>query len=343
MMLNPFLRDSGTVAVQDGTDHKADLVLDGGGVGGIGLAGAVLTLHAAGYTFPRVAGAGAGSIVAALVAALNAAQQPLSRLTGIMQTIDYPSLMNRVPHGDAQRGLYSGGAYLQDWLGKQLEHIGITKFSHLRYTDRGADSSLRASQHYSLVVCVSDITRRTLARFPWDYPRYGLNPDNQLIVEACIPSVSLPLFVRPYELSAEAATADGVQYPAGQRTMADGELDDYPVGMFDRTDGRHSRWETIGIRLEAKQKVVPPTRDNGDLTAGLYDVLAAALNNSDRYYIGLEKARRTVVVDTGAISEADFTINASQQAQLFKSGQDAANTFLAANGAGIPAERRIAF
>jgi NTE family protein len=44
----------------------ADLVLAGGGVKGIGHAGAVAALRDAGYTFPRVAGTSAGSIVGAL-------------------------------------------------------------------------------------------------------------------------------------------------------------------------------------------------------------------------------------------------------------------------------------
>ena len=35
---------------------KADLVLEGGGVKGIGLVGAVLTLHEQGYEFPRAGG-----------------------------------------------------------------------------------------------------------------------------------------------------------------------------------------------------------------------------------------------------------------------------------------------
>ena len=39
---------------------KADLVLEGGGVKGLGLVGAVLELMREGYTFPRLAGTSAG-------------------------------------------------------------------------------------------------------------------------------------------------------------------------------------------------------------------------------------------------------------------------------------------
>ncbi len=48
---------------------KADLVLEGGGTKGLGLLGAVTRLMEEGYTFPRVAGTSAGSILAAFLAA----------------------------------------------------------------------------------------------------------------------------------------------------------------------------------------------------------------------------------------------------------------------------------
>ena len=50
---------------QRAMDCGADLVMEGGGVKGLGLAGAVITLSDAGYVFPRVGGTSAGAIVAA--------------------------------------------------------------------------------------------------------------------------------------------------------------------------------------------------------------------------------------------------------------------------------------
>src|SRR3954452_18880938 len=51
------------------TQLHADLVLEGGGVKGIALAGAVSMLEERGYRFRRVAGTSAGSLVGSLVAA----------------------------------------------------------------------------------------------------------------------------------------------------------------------------------------------------------------------------------------------------------------------------------
>ena len=42
-----------------GRRETSDLVLEGGGVKGIGLVGAVLTLYDAGFVFPRIAGTSA--------------------------------------------------------------------------------------------------------------------------------------------------------------------------------------------------------------------------------------------------------------------------------------------
>jgi predicted acylesterase/phospholipase RssA len=62
------------------THRHADLVLDGGGILGIGHVGAITTLDAAGYRFERIAGTSVGAIVGSVVAALKAADQPISRL-----------------------------------------------------------------------------------------------------------------------------------------------------------------------------------------------------------------------------------------------------------------------
>src|SRR5437899_5608889 len=71
----------------------ADLVLEGGGVKGIGLAGAVLTLDQAGYRFHRVAGTSAGAIAAALIATLNKAGKPLSKMQDYLQEIQFKEFM----------------------------------------------------------------------------------------------------------------------------------------------------------------------------------------------------------------------------------------------------------
>src|SRR5215212_11007612 len=50
-------------------DRRADLVLEGGGVKGLGTVGAVMAMLDAGWTFPRVAGTSVGALAAAFAAA----------------------------------------------------------------------------------------------------------------------------------------------------------------------------------------------------------------------------------------------------------------------------------
>jgi NTE family protein len=77
---------------------KCDLVLEGGGVEGIGLVGAVSVLEEAGYSVQRVAGTSAGAIVGSLVAA----GIPAAELREIMEGLDYRrfqdrTLVDRIP------------------------------------------------------------------------------------------------------------------------------------------------------------------------------------------------------------------------------------------------------
>src|SRR5664280_1253467 len=67
----------------------ADLVLEGGGVKGIGLVGAVLVLSEAGYTFPRVAGTSAGAIAATLIASIGKANNDMATLNGYVRGLDF--------------------------------------------------------------------------------------------------------------------------------------------------------------------------------------------------------------------------------------------------------------
>jgi NTE family protein len=318
--------------------RKADLVLEGGGVKGIGLVGAVLTLHQDGYEFPRAAGTSAGAITAALVAALQAAGKPLTLLEEYVNSVDYPRFqaegwwqreLGRV--GDAAElllhmGLHSGD-YLVEWLGGILEEIGVTTFDQLRMDDPG--SSLPEAFRYSLVVHTADITRRKVVRLPWDYGNYGLDPGRQRIVDAVRASMSIPFFFEPVRLDAPATKYDGVRYSKSSVMWVDGGLlSNFPVEVFDRSDGQPSRWPTIGIKLSARSTSVPSRPVSDDVVHEAIDCLQTLLNNADRYYLTPEKAARTIFVDSTGIDATDFSITPAQRATLFTNGQTAASQWL---------------
>ena len=318
---------------------RADLVLEGGGVKGIGLAGAVIELDAAGYHFPRVAGTSAGAIAAALVAALNAAGQPLSQLHDILATVDYPKFMDAgrveaAAHLAMHMGLYDG-RYLTDWLGDALKTIGVTTFGQLRLEDPGADSRWAPSQRYSLVVHTADITRGRCVRLPWDYPAYGKEGIDDLpIVDAVRASMSIPFFFEPVRFHAPAGDVDGVHYDAAKITWVDGGLlANFPVEVFDRTDGSPSRWPTIGLKLSARETTIAAGRDVTNVVAEGVACLHTLLDNADRYYLTSDKAARTIFIDNAGVKSTDFHLDGSAQARLLANGRTAAREWLDGPGA----------
>jgi NTE family protein len=313
--------------------QRADLVLEGGGVKGIGLAGAVLALDQAGYQFQRVAGTSAGAIAAAIIAALDRTGKPLSKLQEYLRTVQFEKFM-AVSHiraalggvADAEHlllhmGLYDGD-YLLEWLGGVLKDIGIMYFGDLRLDDAEADRTWTAQQRYSLVVHTSDITRGKLVRLPWDYDQYGLDADSQRIVDAVRASMSIPFFFEPVRFRPPSGS--------GRVTWVDGGLlDNFPVDVFDRGDGAPGRWPTIGIKLSAQGTSIEKVNDTDNVAEEARACLATLLDNAGRYYVTPDKAARTIFVDNAGIKSTDFHITPQQQDLLFANGQSAALSWLA--------------
>jgi NTE family protein len=334
-----------TLEQQAQAGSGADLVLEGGGVKGIGLVGAVLTLHEAGYVFPRIGGTSAGAIVAALTAAYQAAKVPLTRLEKDMTELDYTQFMQKTwaeKHlgliGDAaallsHQGLYAS-SYLRDWLTSKLEPLGIRTFADLKITD-DHDTALEPYQRYRLVTHTSDLSRGTLVRLPWDLPYYLLTSadqtdpakqtaviDNYPIVDAVRASMSIPFFFQPFEQ----------QTAFGACTWVDGGLlQNFPVTVFDRTDGRPNRWPTFGIKLSSQPALnTPDVPVKGDLRE-VISIAHTAMGEWNRYPLADEGVgARTVFIDTMGIASTDFGLSKDQRDQLFANGQSAARNFLTA-------------
>jgi NTE family protein len=322
------------VALMPEDRKSVDLVLEGGGVKGIGLLGAVLTLYDAGYRFERIAGTSAGAIVAALVAAYQQAGRDLHELEDVMRKVDYErfadgSLLERIT-GRLGEGiemlLHDGahsGSYLTDWLGPLLEDAGVRTFADLRLDDPG--SSLADYQCYSLVVHASDLTRRVLVRLPWDYDQYGQVADEQRVVDAVRASMSIPFYFRPVQVGT----------PKGTATWVDGGLlSNFPITVFDRTDGKPERWPTWGVKLsgEPRDSVDKPV---GNALSMLISCLETLLSDWNRYRLDEEGVnRRTIHVNTDGVSAIDFGISEQTRDSLFRNGQQAAVRFLAQQPAG---------
>lgn len=307
---------------------NADLVLEGGGVKGIGLVGAIKRLAQEGYEFQRIAGTSAGAIVGALVAA----RMQADAMEGVMRDVDYlrfkdESLLDRLGHiGKGlslvlEKGIYEG-KYVKSWLSEHLAALGVRTFADLRIDD-DAGSALPPERRYRLVVMAADLSRGRLIRLPWDYPRYGLDPDDQLVVDAVRASMSIPYFYEPVRLR-DKETGDSSVIVDG------GVLSNFPIAIFDRDDGVSPRWPTLGIKLSARPGVKQTVRHQFAGPLGLGAALVATtMSAHDQMHLDDDcVVARTIFVDTLDVKATDFDIDEATQATLFDNGYSAASTFL---------------
>ena len=295
----------------------ADLVLEGGGVKGIGLLGAIEELAKADYRFRRVAGTSAGAIVGSLVAA----GMPVDELLNVMRSLDYKkfrdeSFIDRLGIGGKSlsllfdQGVYEG-EYLRNWLADQLEKLGVRTFADLKLTEPWA-SHLPPERRYKLVVVASDITNGRLARLPWDYARYGLIPDEQRVADAVRASMSIPFFYEPVKLD-------------GKLLVDGGMLSNFPINLFDTTPD----WPTFGIKLSAQPDANMVANDIKNTFDFAKALLATMINAHDQMHIDDPcTAARTIFIDTLKIKATDFDIQAEEQNELYQNGRSAAKKFL---------------
>jgi NTE family protein len=285
------------------------------------LLGAYSVLQEKGYRSRRVAGTSAGAIVGALIAA----EMPADEMERVMRTIDYrrfqdEDLLDRIPllgKGLSivlRKGIYQG-TYLRDWLDGLLTDLDKRTWAQLRIDDE--DSSLPPDQRYKLVVMASDISRGELVRLPWDYRRYGLEPDEQLVADAVRASMSIPLFYEPARLR-DSYVVDG------------GMLSNFPVGVFDRRDENPPRWPTFGIKLSARPSSMQQQKFKVNSTLDLIHALVGTMTGFyDQMHIDDEcVTKRTMFVDTTGIRATDFGIGKDTQDMLFSNGRAAAEGFL---------------
>jgi len=319
---------------EDGTEKKADLVLEGGGVKGIALVGAISVLEAAGYRFQRVAGTSAGAIVGSLVAS----GVPVAQLRTIMQETDFnqfkdASAVQRFtgPIGAGidllfKQGLYKGD-YFHEFLAGHLKEAGVTTFDDLR-VDADAGASLPVDAQHRLVVMASDLRRQELVRLPWDLQRcYQVEPGDLTVASAVRASMAIPFFFRPFYMR-----RGGGKGRANRHTLVDGGmLSNFPIDVFDRKDGGAPRWPTFGLKLSAK--VEDKTPEGSEDIKGSLGQVKAMIGTMTGFYDALhvgtpEVVDRTIFIDNLGVKSVQFDLDRPTQDALFESGRAAATKFL---------------
>ncbi|MDQ6949620.1 MAG: patatin-like phospholipase family protein [Actinomycetota bacterium] len=209
-------------------DLRADLVFEGGGVKGIGLAGAYRQLSDKGYQRACVAGTSAGAIMASLVAAGYTGAE-LQEIVMNKSKMDFTKfedstfLHNLGPVGDVgefltHRGIRSGNYFL-GWIRDLLAAKGKTKFGDLRNPD-----TTNPKRTYKLQVIASDLSARSMLVLPQDAAQLGTQPDDLDVAQAVRMSMSIPVFFKPVT--------------ARRHVIVDGGLlSNFPIWLFDTPPG----------------------------------------------------------------------------------------------------------
>ncbi len=299
----------------------------------MGLVGAVVALMEDGYSFHRISGVSAGSIVGAVLASASKGEQLTAQeMTELALSVPLPKWRDAAPvpvlgpvWGMARDNGFYRGDFAHDWIRGELKNLGVTTFGDLTVDD----DQLPKDRRYKLVVTVADVTTSQLVRLPWDYRRvYGLDPDEQPVADAVRASISIPFFYRPATLtSAEGLTS----------TLVDGGmLSSFPIDALDRHDGQRPRWPTFGVTVlpklaEGIHKVVPalgPLRLVGP-SALLERLITTMLVGHDQAYLNqpwvCARAIQVITTDFGIL---DFGISRPRLEELFDRGYAVAQEFL---------------
>ena len=311
--------------------QRVDLVLEGGGVKGIALAGALEVLEERGYRAHRIAGSSAG----AMAGALAAAGIPAREMVEILRSTDY-------------REFEDGPWWTRSLLGKGLAillHNGVHRGDHLTrwaqeqlaaHSPLGADATfgdlvledpelgldLADPRHHRLVVTASDLSAGRLRLLPRDASEYGIDPSALRVAEAVRVSSSIPLFFRPVKWRLPSG---------GSAVLVDGGmLSNFPVSVFDRPGGEVPRWPTFGIKLSAKPGADFGRRNRirGPLSFGKA-IVDTVTGFYDRMHIDEQNAvERTIFIDTDAVRPTQFDLSDEDRELLYRKGRKAATEFL---------------
>jgi NTE family protein len=155
----------------------------------------------------------------------------------------------------------------------------------------------------------------------------GVDPDTQPVADAVRSSAGIPFFFRPFRMTANPAVTQG----HGEIMCTDGGmLSNFPVNIFDRTDGKPPRWPTFGIKLSARmspgQGAWNPDANAIQLAKSLLTTMQKA---RDQVYVDQASvASRTIFVDTTGYNATDFHLTPADKQKLFGNGLAAGQSFL---------------
>ena len=326
---------------------KADAVFEGGGVKGIGHAGALLEAEESfGYEWQNVAGTSAGAITAALVAAGYRA----SEIRDIIWNLDFSQLMDKgredrlsevllfpfriiprigrlipyLPSILKDFGVYEGKRFqeLVEWY---LGQKGKRVYGDLLMPGLEDDPKYR----YRLRVIASDLTAGRMLILPDDIKEFGIAPDELSIALSLRMSMSIPFFFEPVRLYNPNTKLTHIIVDGGM-------LSNYPIWLFDVPAGQTVEWPTLGFNIcEPKpDEDGPPDpfystpRDIANPVQMIQALQSTSFSAIDQRYVSKRHWARTIAISSVGVKTTDFDLTDQRKQELLESGRSAARSFL---------------
>jgi NTE family protein len=314
---------------------EADAVFRGGGVKGLGLAGALVGFaeHPTKpiHKWKDVAGASAGAIIACYLATGHDANAMLDLMkkTNFGQFADFPSHNRQLGFGRllVGHGMAPGHAF-ESWFDDVL---GGATFSAVRKPPE--DGQTQQSPEWWLKLIAVDVTGGRLLVLPGDLQNYRdpttgkqIDPDEFKIARAARMSMSIPYFFDPVELHDE----------QGQRCFIvdGGTLSNFPVWLWDvdpKVAHRPPSRPTFGFTLEGGKGFGGPGAIGKVAPWELrfaFQIFHTAESAWDKRFVSNSTRVRTLAVDAGDVATTEFDLSAEKQEMLIQNGRDAAKKFL---------------
>jgi NTE family protein len=334
-------------------DNKTvNLVLEGGGVKGIGLVGAIEEFENAGYSWDYIGGTSAGAIVATLLAVGYTGRELYEIISGT--DLDFMSIMDDDPVRQnflsvskraakaienrrylrllfSARGIWkilkrlqqNYGLFNGEYIVEKVRGFIEKKTGNRRYTFANlADAN--GGDPTKLSLMVTDITNGKLLILPRDLAKLNSSLKKMEIVQAMRMSMSFPFFFKP--VSVPIARGEVLLIMDG------GVLSNFPYWYIDGLAETSKRSHpTIGILLEE-----PPSNgiiNFGGIVTALLNTMISPLDRLGHRALSnrIVKVETVVKDEEGQIKEIPtlaFDLGADDKNALYNNGRDAARKFI---------------
>lgn len=306
-----------------------NLCLEGGGIKGLGLAGAACYMDDLGIwgDLENFCGASAGSIFA-LLASLDYSPKQIKSImfeTDFSKFVDDESYFKQLRNFSRNYGIHSG-LYFENFL-KTLIKDKMKKedatFKDIFYKTKK-----------SLFVITSNVS----TGYSQSFDAYN-SPDMPVWLAVRM-SMAIPFYFTSVKYKSDVIVEN--KKVEKECIFSDGGIfQNYPIRYFD--DGRfceedeygeYHNHQTIGFKLDSKNRIdiivnheLPNWKNIKNIVNYTNEVISSLMNVQDNYFRDEDDWIRTIFIDTLGVTTTDFNISIKKKSELFNSGWIGAEKF----------------